>query len=444
MSGSSNSVSVAVFGLGYVGAVSAACLARDGHTVIGVDPNPLKVAMINEGRSPVVEPGLTELVAEMVATGQLRATDDYSEAVAESDVALICVGTPSRDTGETDLSHLRAVARQIGHALSDRTTPYTVCVRSTSFPGTTEDEVIPAIEEEAGRPVGTDIGVCFNPEFLREGSALLDYTTPPRVVVGGSDPRAREVVAGLYRHLDAPEVLTDLRSAEMLKYLDNAWHALKVGFANEVGRLAKRLGMDSRPLMEAFTLDTKLNISDKYLRPGFSFGGSCLPKDLRALEYKSRHLDIDLPIVRSILPSNQVHTDWAFDLIQKSGARSVGVLGLSFKPETDDLRESPMVTIVERLIGKGYRVRIHDPVVRLSSLVGANREYLLNQIPHISGLMVDRMEDLVEDTEVLVLGTAHETFKDALALRRPGQLVIDFVRLIEDPRELENYVGICW
>ncbi|HEX2370463.1 MAG TPA: nucleotide sugar dehydrogenase, partial [Acidimicrobiia bacterium] len=279
MSGSANSTSVAVFGLGYVGAVSAACLARDGHMVIGVDPNPLKVAMINEGRSPVVEPGLTGLVADMVAAGRLRATDDFRQAVAGSDVALICVGTPSRDTGDTDLSHLRAVARQIGDALSDRTTPYTVCVRSTSFPGTTEDEVIPAIEEGAGRPVGTDIGVCFNPEFLREGSALLDYTTPPRVVVGGSDHKAREVVAGLYRHLDAPEVLTDLRSAEMLKYLDNAWHALKVGFANEVGRLAKRLGMDSGPLMEAFTLDTKLNISDKYLRPGFAFGGSCLPKD---------------------------------------------------------------------------------------------------------------------------------------------------------------------
>jgi GDP-mannose 6-dehydrogenase len=434
-------VRVSVLGLGYVGAVSAACLAADGHQVIGVDPDVKKVDLINQGRAPIVEPGLSELVEREVASGRLRATGDHRRALLQSEIAVVCVGTPSRSNGDLDSSHLSAVARQIGSSLDERDDYFVVSVRSTSFPGTTERVVMAELASSTSKQLGTDYGVCFNPEFLREGSALMDYYNPARLVVGGLDERSIDRVVGLYDKVETPVVRTDIAHAEMVKYIDNAWHALKVGFANEVGRLAKTLELDGRDLMDIFVLDTKLNISGKYLRPGFAFGGSCLPKDLRALTHQAERLDVDVPIMRSILASNRVHIDWAIEMIRATGAKSIGVLGLSFKPETDDLRESPMVTVVERLIGKGHTVQIFDPVIRLGSLRGANRAYLLEQIPHISTLIVDDVDEVL-DSDALVIGTAHESFKDALASARPGRPVVDLVGMLTEDRE--DYVGIGW
>jgi GDP-mannose 6-dehydrogenase len=426
-----------------VGAVSAACLARDGHTVVGVDPNPSKVDMIRSGTSPVVEPRLTELMADQVAAGNLSALTEPAEAVAATDMALVCVGTPSRPNGDMDTGYLEKVSRQIGEAIALRDDFYVVAVRSTSFPGTTA-RMAGLIAEASGKEPGVDFGVCFNPEFLREGTALMDYYNPPRVVVGGTDDRSVAMVADVYGHIDAPLVTTDLEHAEMVKYLDNAWHALKVGFANEVGRLGKSLGLDARRLMDAFSLDTKLNISPKYLKPGFAFGGSCLPKDLRALTYQAKQRDIDLPILRSVLPSNETHIEWAIDMIKATGSKRIGFLGLSFKPDTDDLRESPIINVIEHLIGKGYTVKIHDPVVQLGALVGTNRDFLMHQIPHISTLMADSVAEIIDESEVVVIATGHETFKDAFGMRREDQPILDFVQLIGDEAPGEGYVGICW
>ena len=434
-------MNIAVFGLGYVGAVSAACLARDGHAVVGVDPNPTKVDLIMAGKSPVVEPGLTELMNDQVSAGNLSASAESAAAIAATDMALVCVGTPSRANGDIDTTYLELVSREIGEALRDRDDFYVVAVRSTSFPGTTA-RMASIIAEASGKEPGVDFGVVFNPEFLREGTALMDYYNPPRVVVGGTDDRSIATMAAVYEHIDAPVVRTDLEHAEMVKYLDNAWHAVKVGFANEVGRLGKTLGLDARKLMDAFVLDTKLNISGKYLRPGFAFGGSCLPKDLRALNYQAKQRDLDLPIFQSVLPSNQIHIDWAIDMIKQTGSKKIGFLGLSFKPDTDDLRESPIIAVIEHLIGKGYEVVIHDPVVQLGALVGTNRDFLMNQIPHISSVMADSVQGVIDNSDVIVIATGHETFKDAVDMRRPGQPILDLVQLVAETPE--NYVGICW
>jgi GDP-mannose 6-dehydrogenase len=434
---------VSVFGLGYVGAVSAACLARDGNMVTGVDSNPAKVDSINAGRGPVVEPGLDDLVAAQVATGRLAATTDHVSAIADADVALICVGTPSLATGAIDTAHLEAVARQVGAAMRGRPQRLVVSVRSTSIPGTTR-RLLTILEEESGLTVGDGFGVCFNPEFLREGSSLLDYYNPPRLVVGGSDQKSIDVVLDLYGHIEAPIVVTDLEHAEMIKYIDNSWHALKVGFANEIGRMARRMGLDSRMLMESMVLDTKLNISAKYLRPGFAFGGSCLPKDLRALTHHARHMDLDIPIIDSILASNARHLDWAMDLITARGRRNVGLLGLSFKPETDDLRESPNLALAERLIGKGYGVMIFDPIVQISQLVGANRDYVLNQIPHISQLLVESIDEVLDHADLLVIGTSHPMFREALDRLDPSTEVVDLVGLVDGRPPHGAYFGIGW
>lgn len=432
-----------MFGLGYVGLVSAACLARDGHRVVGVDPNPVKVDLVNGGTSPVIEAGLDRLIGEGVARGAIRATADHRAAVADSDLALVAVGTPSQANGSLDLRHVRHVMEEIGSTLTGKDDFYVVCLRSTVLPGTTEKVVTPILEAASGRRAGADFGVCFNPEFLREGSALADYDHPPKTVIGAEDSRSREVVASLYAAMQAPLVITDVGTAEILKYVDNAWHALKIGFANEVGRLGKALGLDSRQVMEFFILDTKLNISAAYLRPGQAFGGSCLPKDLRALCYQAKVMDLELPILQSILPSNRRQVDRAFQMITEPGSRRIGILGLAFKGGTDDVRESPMIALVERLIGKGYEVRIHDPSVSMAALVGANREYLLNQIPHISSLLVPALEDLVGFADVLVIGTDDPSFGRVFQARRPGQRVIDLVG-IAGPESPEAYDGLCW
>ena len=440
---------IAVFGLGYVGVVSAACLVRDGHEVLGVDPNAVKVGFLRQGKSPIVEPGLDELIAAATAAGRLTAGSDPVAAVAQCDVLMVCVGTPGQPNGSLDLSYVRRVVQQIGEQLAAAAAYKVVVIRSTLLPGSMQNVVIQTLEESARRKAGQDFGVCINPEFLREGSAIYDYDHPPKTVIGASDERAAAIVRELYSALSAPMLQTDLRTAEMLKYIDNSWHALKVTFANEVGRLCKAMGIDGRLAMRMFCQDTKLNISTTYLRPGFAFGGSCLPKDVRALTYQGRLLDVDTPVLSSILSSNQLHIAHALGMIQTTGRRRVGLLGLSFKEGTDDLRESPIVTLAELLIGKGYELLVYDRNVRLASLVGANRDYILKHIPHIGRLMVDRPEQLIEQSEVLVVASADLEFTALLEKLPLGKSVIDLVgawSMDASARSahLGAYEGIAW
>ena len=431
---------ISVFGLGYVGAVSAACLAADGHTVVGVDNNPVKVDLLNQGRAPVIEAGLGELIEEGVLAGRLRATTDCEEAVAGSDLGFVCVGTPSRGNGSLDLAYLRRVAGDIGQAIRQRRSPIPVVVRSTVLPGTTRQVVLPDLERAAGRPVG----VAVYPEFLREGTAIDDYHEPPKVVVGALDEAVRDLVTPVAARPGAPLVQTDLELVEMVKYADNAWHALKVTFANEIGSLAKAQGLDGHAVMDFLCADTKLNLSPVYLRPGFAFGGSCLPKDVRALRHQGRRLDLDLPVLNSILPSNAQQLDRAFQLVADAGARKVGVLGLAFKAGTDDLRESPMVEVVERLIGKGYEVRIYDANVNLAKLVGANKSYILDQIPHISDLMVPSIDEVLDHAGTLVIGNNDPAFRAVAQHPRPGKRIVDLVRIVDRRSDGNGYDGICW
>ncbi len=436
-------MNITVLGLGYVGCVSAASLAKLGHRVFGIDVQDAKVALINQGKSPIVEKGMDDLLAEVVAQGRLTAARSAREAVLASDVSLVCVGTPSRENGSLDLDHVRNVSREIGRALADHTGYHMVVVRSTMLPGSLEGVVLPLLEAESGRRAGADFGVSINPEFLREGSALADYHNPPFTLIGAADARSGDVVQSLYEGIAAPVIRTDVRTAEMVKYACNAFHALKVAFANELGLFCRAQGMDSYRVMEIFVRDTQLNISPRYLMPGFAFGGSCLPKDLRALLHRARSLDLDLPVLSAILPSNQRHIEHAFRMIQRAGGKRVGVLGLSFKAGTDDLRESPMVQLVERLIGKGYDVRIYDRSVSLARIVGSNRQYIEQVIPHISTLLVSEPEEVVRHAEVLVIGNGSPEFRDALGGVRPEQVVIDLVRA-SDGAIAARYEGICW
>ncbi len=435
---------IAVFGLGYVGTVSAACLAGGGHQVIGVDPNPLKIEPINGGRSPVIEPGLEELISEAVAAGRLSATGDVGEALAASDLALICVGTPSQANGALDLTYLARVIDEIGAGLAGRDGDYVVVVRSTVLPGTMRDLVVPRLEAASGRALGDRLGLCHNPEFLREGSAVADYYGPPKTVIGESDAASGELVAALYDGIDAPLFRTELAVAEMVKYADNSWHALKVEFGNEIGAICKAKGLDSHRVMDIFTADTKLNLSPYYLRPGFSFGGSCLPKDVRALIHAARSSDVAVPVLEAILPGNEAHLKRGVELIRGKGKRNIGMLGLSFKSDTDDLRESPLVEMAERLLGKGHDLRIFDRNVSLARLVGANRDYILNVIPHVSNLLVDSIDAVLDHAEVVVIGNGDKAFRDVPARLRPGQDLVDLVRIGEDWRNWDGYDGICW
>jgi GDP-mannose 6-dehydrogenase len=435
---------VSVFGLGYVGAVSASCLSSDGHQVIGVDSNQTKVDLINGGRPPIIETGVEALIQQGVAQGSLRATTDAADAVQNSDLSLVCVGTPSESNGSLNLRHVRNVCADIGSALAGLTRYHAVVIRSTVLPGTMREVVIPALEAASGKKAGVDFGICFNPEFLREGTAIKDYYQPPKTVVGESDARAGDQLLRLYAGLQAPVIRTSLETAEMVKYVDNTWHALKVGFANEVGSICKPLGIDSVEVMHIFCQDTKLNISPYYLRPGFAFGGSCLPKDVRALRYKAKMLDVEVPILESILPSNNAHVQRAIDMVLAHGKRRVGVLGFSFKAGTDDLRESPIVELIERLIGKGYALELYDQNVNLARLTGANRDYILNRIPHIANLMRDSIEQVLKHAEIVVIGNSAPEFTQIVATLRPDQHVLDLVRLGAGTETHAQFEGICW
>jgi GDP-mannose 6-dehydrogenase len=383
---------ISVFGLGYVGTVSAASLAADGHDVVGVDVNAGKVALVNAGRSPIVEPDLEDLLARSVTEGRLRATTDTEDAVQSSEVSLLCVGTPSQRNGSLDLTYLDRVSQQIGAALRSKPSYHVVVVRSTVLPGTTHGGVIPALERESGKTYGTGFGVSVNPEFLREGTALKDFRKPPLTLVGHNHAADASGTIALYQSIDAPLVSTSIRVAEMVKYTSNTWHALKVCFANEIGNLCKQLDVDSHDVMDVFCRDEKLNLSRYYLKPGFAFGGSCLPKDVRALQHRAKELDVDLPVIQSILPSNRLQIDKALEQVMDTGRQQIGLLGFSFKAGTDDLRESPIVILAEALHGKGKRLRIYDKNVSLSRLVGSNKEYIEKQIPHLSSLLCDTIE----------------------------------------------------
>jgi GDP-mannose 6-dehydrogenase len=418
---------VSIFGLGYVGCVTAACLAKGGHQVIGVDITPDKVAMVNGGTSPLVEPGLGELLADVSTAGRLRATISPEEGVAGSDLALVCVGTPGRDNGQLDVDAIRRVAEGIGHQLRLHPRPYTVVLRSTVLPGTTESVLVPALRG-TGSSVLPDLTVAVNPEFMREGSSLRDFAQPPLTLVGSDSPHAGALLRELYAQVDAPFVQTSVRSAEMAKYVSNAFHALKITFANEIGDLCEALGADIGEVMRVFLMDRKLNISEAYLRPGFAFGGSCLPKDLRALTHAARAADLTLPLLSQILPSNDRQIQQGVSRVLATRRRRIGVLGLAFKPGTDDLRESPMVLLVETLIGKGCDVRILDRSVSIARLGGANRRYIEEEIPHIASLMCETPEALLAHAEVLVIAHADDQARQALAFARSDQLVIDLGR----------------
>lgn len=435
---------ISIFGLGYVGAVSAGCLAKDGHEVIGVDPSGAKVDLINSGTTPIIENDIGEIIETAVKGGRLRATASVDEAVQGSEMSLICVGTPSQLNGSLDLKYIRRVCEEIGAALKNKSDFHVVVARSTMLPGSMRTVVIPTLEEFSGKKAGQGFGVCINPEFLREGTAVYDFYNPPKTVIGEIDTRSGDLLASVYKDLKAPLIRTSIETAEMVKYTDNVWHALKVGFANEIGNVCKALSIDGHKVMEIFCQDTKLNLSPYYMKPGFAFGGSCLPKDVRALTYKAKSLDVDVPILNAILPSNDRQVERGLRMIMDKGGKKVGILGFSFKAGTDDLRESPVVEVIERLLGKGYDLRLYDRNVKLASLVGANRDYILNRIPHISRLMVERIEDILAFAETIVIGNAGKEFHGVVDRLRDGQVVVDLVRITASQSVPGRYDGICW
>jgi len=436
---------VSIFGLGYVGSVSMACLADLGHTVVGVDVNTVKVNMINAGETPVIEAAMADLIATSVKDGRIRAVTEAADAIQTTEVSLICVGTPSASNGSLDLSYVERVCRDIGSALADKDEYHVVTVRSTMLPGSTEELVIPVLEQESGKKAGTDFGVCFNPEFLREGSAVQDFHHPPFTLIGCYQESGDDVLEKLYSDVDAPILKVPLKVAEMVKYANNAFHALKVVFANEIGNICKTQGIDSHQVMDIFCTDKKLNLSSYYLKPGFAFGGSCLPKDLRALLYHARRHDRRVPVLEAILPSNERQVGIGFEMIKRTGKKNVGVLGFSFKAGTDDLRESPLVELIEMLIGKGYHVLVYDENVSLARLHGANRAFIEREIPHIASLMRDSMQDVLDESDVIVIGNKSPEFQKVLDRKQNHQKVIDLVRIAKNANAADaSYEGICW
>ena len=417
---------IAVFGLGYVGCISAACFARAGHKVTGVDVSEDKVNIINDAKSPIIEPGLEDILSSVVKSGQLHATTNFKEAVANSDISLVCVGTPSAKNGSVTLDYIYRVAQQIGEALRDVDHYHVFVIRSTVPPGTHE-RCLQIIAEASGKKAGEHFGACSNPEFLREGSALKDFYNPPYTIIGEMDEKSGQYLAEIYSHLDAPLVRTDVKVAEMVKYANNTFHALKVAFGNEMGTICKAEGVDSHKLMDIFCMDTKLNLSPYYLKPGFAFGGSCLPKDVRALTYRGRDNDLDLPLLNSIMPSNQSHIERSIEQVIDSGKKKVGVLGLSFKGNTDDLRESPMVRFAETLIGKGYSLRIFDEEVSLSNLFGRNRDYIEKVLPHIHEVLRTDLSACIEEAEVVIVAKELSDMEKVRSALREDQVVLDLL-----------------
>lgn len=420
---------ISIFGLGYVGSVTAACLADQGYSVIGVDPVPQKVETMASGKSPIIEAKLEEIISAQHANGRLTACSDPTRAVLDSDVSFISVGTPSQANGRLELSHVRAVCAQIGSALKMKNEFHWIVLRSTVLPGTTEEVVIPELEKASGKRCGIDFGVCFNPEFLREGSAVSDFFKPPFTVIGVPDGVNADGMRKLYEWVPAPLFVVGIRTAEMVKYVCNAFHALKVVFGNEIGTLCNEMGIDGRQVTEIYTADKQLNISPAYLMPGFAFGGSCLPKDLRAINYKAKELDLVLPLLASLMPSNEEHIRRGVQAVLSTGSRKVGILGLSFKAGTDDLRESPMVILVKRLLGEGCQISIWDKEVIMGSLIGSNKQFIQDVIPHVGSLLSDDLDRVLAQSEIIVLCTNAIKKVDLEKRLKPNHILIDLMHL---------------
>lgn len=437
---------ISIFGLGYVGSVSAACFASQGHKVIGVDVSRAKVEMLNSGRSPIVEARMGEMVAEQCQAGRLRATGDAMEAVRESALSFVCVGTPSLRSGKLDLSHVEHVMEEIGRGLREKKTHHTVVLRSTVLPGTTDSVVIPILESASGKLACADFTVCYNPEFMREGSAVADFFDPPCTVLGAREPGHLASLRELYRNVPGNVFEVQIALAEMVKYVSNLFHALKVGFANEIGTLCQHFGVDTQAVTKIFTSDKKLNISTAYLRPGFAFGGSCLPKDLRAMAHRAKELDLSLPLLEAIMPSNAEHITRAVEKVLHTGKKRIAVLGLSFKAGTDDLRESPQVQLIKRLLGEGCQLRIWDEDVSLGRLAGSNRQYIEEVIPHIGSLLSTDFQAVVASGEVVVIGTQLRNQHLLSQCLTAEQIVIDLINLdpAARPQAAKSYQGICW
>ncbi len=438
--------SISIFGLGYVGTVTAACLAHKGNQVIGVDLNRGKVEALGSGTSPIVEPRVDELIFAGHKSGRLRATNDATSAVMNSSITFLCVGTPSLRNGKLDLGHIGPVCQQVGEILKKKDSFHLVVLRSTVLPGTAESIVIPTLEGASGKRAARDFGVCVNPEFMREGTAVADFLEPAVTIIGAADPAHSGLLRALYSWVPGRIFETSFRSAEMVKYLCNAWHAVKIAFANEAGTLAKNLGVDVETLVEMFIADTKLNISPSYLKPGFAFGGSCLPKDLRALNYRAKELDLKFPLLEAILPSNEEHLERSVEMVLKTGKHKIGMLGLSFKAATDDLRESPQVRLIKRLLGEGRQIQIWDDNVLLGRLIGSNRQYIEEVIPHIGSLLRPTLEEVVKSAEVVLIGTSSIDKEMLQQHLRSDQIVIDLINL-QKARRIEaqpGYEGICW
>jgi GDP-mannose 6-dehydrogenase len=435
---------IAVFGLGYVGCVTGACLAQMGHEVCGVDISPAKVHMINQGHAPLKERGVERLVSQMVRSGKFRATLDPAEAIEPAEISLVCVGTPSGKGGSADLDYVLRAVSEIGAALRRHQGFHTMAVRSTMPPGTMEQFVIPVLEQSARQKTGARLHVCFHPEFLREGSSIEDFFNPPHTIIGIPHPGGASQIVKLWRPIKAPLYLTSFKVAEMLKYADNAFHALKVSFANEVGAISKTLGIDGREVMGIFAEDRKLNLSPLYLIPGFAFGGPCLPKDLRALEKIAEDGGIETPLVSSILKSNLRHLIRARDLILSTGKRRLGVLGLVFKSDTDDLRESPACQLVRELVNARKQVRVYDPQVNLERLIGANRAYVEDELPELPSLLAHSLDEVLAASEVIVISGTHPEFATAVRRLRKNQMAIDLVGLAPPTTSRAAIKGLCW
>ena len=434
---------ITIFGLGYVGAVCAGCLSARGHEVIGVDVSQTKIDLINQGKSPIVEPGLAELLEAGVKSGRLRGTTDVAAAVLASELSFIAVGTPSKRNGDRDLGYMESVCKQIGAALRDKQERHTVVVRSTVLPGTVKNVVIPLIEAASGKKAGVDFGVATNPEFLRESTAIKDYDFPAMTVIGELDQQSGDLLQELYSELDAPIIRKSIEVAEMIKYTCNVWHAAKVTFANEIGNIAKAAGVDGREVMDVVCQDHKLNLSKYYMKPGFAFGGSCLPKDVRALSYRAGSLDVEAPLISSLMRSNAAQVKKAFDIVTNYDKRRIGLLGLSFKAGTDDLRESPLVELAEMLIGKGYELRIFDSNVEYARVFGANKEYIESKIPHVSSLLCKELDEVVAQSDVLIIGNGEKRFAEVMESVGEDKQIVDLVGFMAHPTQA-NREGICW
>lgn len=436
---------ISVFGLGYVGAVSLACLARDGHDIVGVDIDPNKLELLRRGQAPIVETGIQELTRAVMQSGSVRVTDSVRDAILATDLSFVCVGTPAGSNGNQDLSAITRIAEQIGEVLPEKASRHIIVIRSTVKPGTIEEVIQPAIERTSGLKAGRDFSLCFQPEFLREGTSIDDYDHPPLTVVGTDDPYAVSVLKSVFGHLPCEFVHTSVRTAEMLKYACNAFHAVKVTFANEIGRISQAMGVDPHEVMRMLCMDRQLNISPAYLKPGFAFGGSCLPKDLKALLYAAKIKDVELPMLANVLPSNVAHIEHAIETVLSTGKRSVGMIGLSFKSGTDDLRESPFVVMAERFIGKGLQLCIYDPQVNVARLIGANRRFIQETIPHIASLMSTDLEKLIKESDVLVVAMKTPEVISALeAHTRPDQILLDLAVLPNRDAFAAQYQGMCW